>query len=337
MRIRVFFNPTAVAVAIGVIVVSTVTMSLVSYRYTLGRENLTETSLVQSNIQLAKQTVDRIEQKIIDNDRVLSDMIDVNEPSHWPAMVEAIKKADLNVQEVYFFRAGGGSALYERLLYPPYESIRRSWNVIRSALLEINVGRLTLNQIHHLHMERTNDFLFMSHVVKQTETREKILVCFRMDADKISGLLNSYLRDLQSPTDQGGGVYVSVVDFENNGVFREPIPRSSKYFYEMRFPTTFYKWILQVVPRNYTELEQIVRNQRRTDILFMVLSVSLIFASLAVIYAASRRELQLRQLKEDFISNVSHELKTPISLIRLFSEMLATGRVKAEKSRQEYY
>jgi hypothetical protein len=59
MKSRVLYNPTAVALAIAVIVVSTVALSLVSYHYTVGRENLTETSLVQANIKLARQTLDR--------------------------------------------------------------------------------------------------------------------------------------------------------------------------------------------------------------------------------------------------------------------------------------
>jgi two-component system phosphate regulon sensor histidine kinase PhoR len=45
----------------------------------------------------------------------------------------------------------------------------------------------------------------------------------------------------------------------------------------------------------------------------------------------------LRRLKEDFISNVSHELKTPLSLIRMFSEILVTGRIKSEEAKKEYY
>ena len=143
--------------------------------------------------------------------------------------------------------------------------------------------------------------------------------------------MNSYLRDLQT------NFYVSIVDFDNVGVYNEPRNRAGKYFYEMRFPTTLYKWILQVVPRNYTEIESNVRNQRRTNLFFIILSSSLTFFSLVVIYVASRRERQLRQLKEDFIGNVSHELKTPLSLIRMFSEILATGRVKTDKTKQEYY
>jgi two-component system phosphate regulon sensor histidine kinase PhoR len=63
----------------------------------------------------------------------------------------------------------------------------------------------------------------------------------------------------------------------------------------------------------------------------------LTFLSLAVISLAARREQQLRRMKEDFIGNVSHELKTPISLIKMFSEILVTGRVKSEQTRREYH
>jgi two-component system phosphate regulon sensor histidine kinase PhoR len=131
--------------------------------------------------------------------------------------------------------------------------------------------------------------------------------------------------------------YVSIVDFENNGVYGQPISRSSKYYQEKIFPSTLYKWILQMVPRNYTELEQGVQNQRRTNLFLIILSMSLTFVSLGIIYIGWQHDRQLRQLKENFISNVSHELKTPLSLIRMFSEILVMGRVKDEDKRLEYY
>ncbi len=46
------------------------------------------------------------------------------------------------------------------------------------------------------------------------------------------------------------------------------------------------------------------------------------------------RELRLAKQKTDFVSNVSHELKTPLTSIRMFAELLAEGRVAdAEKQR----
>ncbi len=329
MKRLLSYNTTLVAVAIGVIVVSTGILSLVSYHYTVGRENLAETTLVQYNIKLATQYVDRIEQKLIDNDLILSDMVDINEPSKWPAMMDAIRRADLNVDQVYVLRPNDAYPLY-----PPYSyEIRNSWGAFRSSfkIKEIDLQRLTVNQPHHLHKERPDNYFFASYVLKEDRKGQKFLVCFQMNFEKIIALLDKYLRDLQP------NFYVSIVDFDNNGVYNQPISRSGKYFYETRFPSTLYKWILQVVPRNYTEIERDVRNQRRTNLFLIITSMTLIFFSLAIIYVAGSRERQLRKLKEDFISNVSHELKTPLSLIGMFSEILRSGRVRSEETKLEYY
>jgi signal transduction histidine kinase len=45
----------------------------------------------------------------------------------------------------------------------------------------------------------------------------------------------------------------------------------------------------------------------------------------------------LSELKAGFVANVSHELKTPLSLIRLFAETLLHRRVSDPKRVQEYY
>jgi signal transduction histidine kinase len=55
-----------------------------------------------------------------------------------------------------------------------------------------------------------------------------------------------------------------------------------------------------------------------------------------LIVADLRRQLALARQKTDFVSNVSHELKTPLTSIRLFSEMLAEGRVEDEARRRQF-
>jgi two-component system, OmpR family, phosphate regulon sensor histidine kinase PhoR len=328
MKIPFVHHTMVVFIGIGLIVISTASLSFVSYRYTVGRENLIETSLDQTNYKLAKQYADRIEQKILDNDRILSEMVDVDDPAKWPEMVDAIKKADLNVDQVYFLRPPSNYPIY-----PPYSyDIRNQWGRFRESfkVRELNLGNIPLNQPHHLHKERSDNYFFVTYVLKETRDGSRILVCYQMNFDKMVALLDWHLRGLQD-------FYVSIVDFENNGVYGQPLSRASKYFYEARIPTTLYKWILQIVPRNYTELELGVKKQRRAYLFFIVLSAATILLSLAIIYVAWQRDRQLRQLKENFISNVSHELKTPLSLIRMFSEILVTGRVKGEDKKEEYY
>jgi two-component system phosphate regulon sensor histidine kinase PhoR len=72
--------------------------------------------------------------------------------------------------------------------------------------------------------------------------------------------------------------------------------------------------------------------------LYMILALSLLMIGFSwFAYRSFRTEIELAQIKSDFVSNVSHELRTPLALINMFAETLSMGRVKTEKKRDEYY
>ena len=49
------------------------------------------------------------------------------------------------------------------------------------------------------------------------------------------------------------------------------------------------------------------------------------------------REKEISQMKNDFVSHVSHELKTPLASIAAYSEMLCDGEADDEETRKEFY
>jgi signal transduction histidine kinase len=62
-----------------------------------------------------------------------------------------------------------------------------------------------------------------------------------------------------------------------------------------------------------------------------------IVAGSVTTYRLMRRESEVARLKADFVANVSHDLKTPLSVIRMFGETLEMGRVTDQATREEYY
>jgi two-component system, OmpR family, phosphate regulon sensor histidine kinase PhoR len=104
---------------------------------------------------------------------------------------------------------------------------------------------------------------------------------------------------------------------------------------EQRFAETFDKWTLRVAQK---DTGASLARARRSAIDFVLIGISLvvILASLGFLAIAIRRERRANELKSEFISNVSHELKTPLSIISMFGEMLAAGRTKSPQQANEY-
>ena len=81
----------------------------------------------------------------------------------------------------------------------------------------------------------------------------------------------------------------------------------------------------------------IVRGRTYTNIILFSGLGLLMFIVAWFGYKNIRKEVELAQIRSDFVSNVSHELRTPLALINMFAETLALGRVKNEEKRDEYY
>ena len=129
---------------------------------------------------------------------------------------------------------------------------------------------------------------------------------------------------------------MNIVDQDGRRVFGKSLAESGDYVASKRFPTTLYAWRVQVAPTMAPLLSQKRATSRVNQIALIGLSVVVIFVAVGFILYAAAKERRVAELKSDFIATVSHELKTPLSVIRMFGEMLVTKRVADERKQQEY-
>ena len=95
-------------------------------------------------------------------------------------------------------------------------------------------------------------------------------------------------------------------------------------------------WEVTAYLVNPARLAQTANTAKLTLGLLIAVLVLAIGVGSWLIVRSLNSELKLARQKTDFVGNVSHELKTPLTSIRMFSELLAEGRV-ADPAKQRSY
>src|SRR5438046_188042 len=96
-------------------------------------------------------------------------------------------------------------------------------------------------------------------------------------------------------------------------------------------------WEIAVYLLNPAGLSQSAQTLKLTLGLLIAVLVLAIGVGGWLIVMDLKRQLTLARQKTDFVSNVSHELKTPLTSIRMFSELLADGRVTDKEKQRSYF
>jgi signal transduction histidine kinase len=146
----------------------------------------------------------------------------------------------------------------------------------------------------------------------------------------------------------------AVLDGSDRVVYRSAGSSTTVFATERRFPMAFVDpdvlpamrasgfephvedWRLRV---GYGEVAvpELVRARTNPQLVLMAALAAAMAVAVLLVALSAAREVRLADLKSDFVSSVSHDLKTPLALIQLFAETLEVGRVRTPERAQEYY
>jgi len=144
-------------------------------------------------------------------------------------------------------------------------------------------------------------------------------------------ILARTLRTLEAPT------ILAVLDERDRPLYsKEPLGGADRILV-VPFRERLATWRLAVYQSPGLSPRQAVRRQVMLFTVAFGVLLAVIVAGIVLTWRLMRREAEIAQLKSDFVANVSHDLKTPLSVIRMFGETLEMGRVTEETKRQEYY
>ena len=134
-----------------------------------------------------------------------------------------------------------------------------------------------------------------------------------------------------------GQSVVVVLDGSDRVIYAARPLERSQHMLTIAFGETLPSWRLALYAPEGVSPRDAVRRQTTFFTAVLVLLLGVIALGLGASYRLVRRESEMARLKSDFVANVSHDLKTPVALIRMFGETLEMNRVPNEATRREYY
>ena len=149
-----------------------------------------------------------------------------------------------------------------------------------------------------------------------------------------------YLRSLSDrliqKIDPDSLLNVKIEDNNGNSVLSRVISEETGYI-SFSFPENLPQWKLLLSENRPGFLATLMKTGSGIYLFaFILIALLMVLGFVFTIYTLNV-EIRLNKLKSEFISNVSHELKSPLTSIRMMTEMLHHKRVETEERKSAYY
>jgi signal transduction histidine kinase len=134
------------------------------------------------------------------------------------------------------------------------------------------------------------------------------------------------------------GIAASVVDGSGRTIGGAKIEAvASAPSFQEALPAPVSMWTVRLVDRRPIGAEPEFRRRRNLYFGAAILVLAALFAGGWTTLRGMAKDIEVADLKSDFVATVSHELRTPVTGIRALSELLKNGRVADDPTRRRYY
>ena len=150
-------------------------------------------------------------------------------------------------------------------------------------------------------------------------------------------ILTELFPEVLTMVELGKDVTVGILDETNNLLYFRDHQRVFEYLVAENFTQSFSAWKVALFDKSGKSLEQLAGREKRLYLTLFVGILAVMLFGIIILARAVIHETEISRMKSEFVSNVTHELKTPLSLIRMFGETLDSGIVTEEGKRKEFY
>ena len=210
----------------------------------------------------------------------------------------------------------------------------------------LSIGASSGNVVDRLALKRDNGDVLLGYLIESSSRNNssRVILGYELQPRSIAGHL---LTDVLKAVDLGEALRVELIPHGLDQTLPGPddpayIAAASR---EPPVPALAQAdlrpwlsgWAVGLFDRDGRSIDQLVARERTIYGSLILGMLGTLLAGVALTMRAASREAELSRMKSEFVSNVSHELKTPLALIRMFGETLESGLVTDDRERTEFY
>jgi len=311
------------ALTFGAVLVATAILAVLGYVSLRQWQRAAELLMREQARDMAAMAAEKIEMTVLKSEEESLGSLQrlLLDPDVRPAAIDEWASRTALVGRVYLIGRDG------RVLHPPHLDAADE-AVVAGLVPEISRGFWQRGGRRHF---AVGDHVVLAAVLERGG-REPVLAVLRRDDDALrKDVLASALGGLE------GKSVLAVLDRADRPVYASGPLGDARPLLTVGFGETLPAWRVALYQPAGAAPRDAVRGQAMLFTAAFALLLVVIVLGLAATYRVVRRESEMARLKSDFVANVSHDLKTPLSLIRMFGETLEMGRVADEGTRREYY